>query len=127
MARIIQERIPKKCAYNDNAHMDLDDQLNGKSLIVYEASCRPLPRNKTSGYSGTHSNGYLETKDKTYAELTEPFENLVNSLTKQQAALSVKQQATLPVASEERPKRRKDKPRHQKPAENIQEDLIDSE
>lgn len=113
--------------------MDLNDQLNGKALVVYQASRRPLPREKTSGYSGTHSNGYLETEDKTYAELTLPFENIVNSVAKQQAALTAKQQAALPAAPEAPTKRRIDKPRHQKPVEDIEdaevieEDSTDSE
>lgn len=87
LVKITKERWPKVCAYNSKAHLDLGDQVRGKSVAVYVASKRVLRRSKVSGYSGTHSNGYLETHAQTYAELTEAFENLVNSATAQQVAL----------------------------------------
>lgn len=126
LARIMEERVPKECIYDPEAHLNAGDQVRGKTILVYEASRRLLLREKLSGYSGTHSNGYLETKNKTYAQLTEPFKNLVNSAANQQAALNIRQQRALLAAPEETNKRRKGKPRHQKP-EEISDDIEDVE
>lgn len=86
-AQITAERDPKKCEFNKKAHLNLGDQIRGKTVVAYVAGRRPIRISKGSNYSATHSIGHFETEANTYAELTEAFENIVNSVAKQQASL----------------------------------------
>lgn len=107
LAKITKERNPKECAYNEKAHLNTGDQIRGKSVVVYVASRRLVRRSKASGYSATHSNGYFETGEKTYAELTQEFQNLVNSAAKQQAALPALPEQLPTISSKAKTKRRR--------------------
>lgn len=107
LAKITKERVPKSCTHNSKAYMDYGDQIRGKNIAVYVAGRRPLRSVKVSAYSGTHSNSILETNNTTYAELTQAFENIVNSAAKQKAALPV----SVPAKQLSAPKKAKGKRR----------------
>lgn len=72
------------------SHIKIGDEVCSKDIIAYHKGIKPIKESKQSGFSGTHSTGVINTKSRSIAKITHPFENIQNSINKYQQQIESK-------------------------------------
>lgn len=73
----------------DNSKLGLSDKLKCDALFVLHEGCRHLSITKDEGATHTHGGQYINTKTRSYSEITTPFEQIEKALLKRKRELGL--------------------------------------
>ena len=81
-AEIKKELNPKKYKINKDSNLELGDKLRANLFYVLVEGIKKIKPTKLGGHSGRHNSQIFNTNKFTYAEISKPFEHIVNALEK---------------------------------------------
>lgn len=83
-AKVTKCLLPTEKQLKESSHIEIEDKICSKDIIAYHKGIRRIKESKQSGFSGTHSTGVINTKSRSIAKITHPFESIQNSINKYQ-------------------------------------------
>lgn len=75
-----KELNPKVALKKETSHLDLGDSIRAERFYILVKGIRRLRINKVGGFTGRHSTGRMVTSSYTFAEISKPFQNIINSI-----------------------------------------------
>ena len=87
-AEIIKELNPKEAILDkEKSILDKGSKIKCNSFFVLVKGTKRIKISKKGGHTGRHSTQNFNTKTYTYAEITKPFEHILNAIEKKQYSL----------------------------------------
>jgi len=79
-AEIKKELVPKEHKINEKSNLNLGDKLIANSFYVLVEGVKKITPEKLGGHTGRHSSQKFDTKKFTFAEISKPFEHIINAI-----------------------------------------------